>query len=193
MTRKASIISLLQHVRQNPNFYSLDNLVRDFIKKNNLPKGYDVKKTKHGQLIRWRNDHESYLMLSEEGNGIEHLMQPYIGSSNRVFTSNEVYYTLEGEIKGKKLKLEAEISEKQDYVYKKLGNVKEFTAQPVKEGEPKVYKLRHDFKKYWFVIDSKMNVAAFEERLRKSTEKDFKKLDDAGRETLAKAKTKSLD
>jgi hypothetical protein len=185
--------NLLQEVRQNPNFYSLDSLVKDFIKKNDLPKEYDVKDTKHGKLIRWRKDHESYLMLSEERNGIEHLMQPYIGNSERVFTSNEAYYSLEGEIKRKKIKLEAEISERQDYVYKKAGNIPNLIVQPCKDGELKVEKIRIDKEKYWFVIESRMNEAKFKERLRLSTEKSFKEYDEAGRKTAIKAKNKILD
>jgi hypothetical protein len=154
MAKEKSLSSLLQHVEQNSNFYSLDNLVKDFIKKNNLPKVYDTKNTKHGKLIRWRNDHESYFILSQEGNGIEHLFQPYIGNSERVYTSNEAYYSLEGEIKGKKIKLEAEITEKQDYIYKKTRNAPDLASQPVKDGEPKVYKSRQDQSSYWFVIAS---------------------------------------
>ena len=154
MAKKESLSSLLQEVRQNPNFYSLDDLLKDFIKKNNLPKGYDTKETKHGKLIRWRKDHESYFILSQEGNGIEHLFQPYIGNSERVFTSNEVNYSLEGEIKGKKIKLGAEISEKQDYIYKKIRNAPDLAQRPVKDGELKIYKSRIDKEKYWFVIAS---------------------------------------
>ena len=150
---KEDKINLMQQeLRIFPPFYDLDNLAKEFIEKNNLPKDYSAKDTRHGKLVLWTDD--SYFILSQKGNGIENLLQPYIGGNpNHLYKSNKINYFLDGELNGKKVSLEASINETQDYEQKE-NPVRCFAPTYEPNGEPAVCKKRNDKENYWFVVDA---------------------------------------
>ena len=145
---------LLHTLNRSSNFYSLDNLLKDFIKKNNLPKPKLVKDTSKGMIITWQNGSRLnqvilYSRLKNEGTRLEMC----IGGPGK-YTCEEKSYHMEGNLKGKKIYLEAEISETQDYVTKE-SPARCFAPPYEPKGKPKVSKERIDEAKYWFVTDAK--------------------------------------
>jgi hypothetical protein len=135
----------------------LDDLLKDFIKNNNLPKPRLVKTTSKGKMITWQNGSRfNQVILYSEIKNDGSMMQMCLGGPGK-YKFEEVKYCMEGSLKGKKIDLEAEISETQNYE-KKDNPVRCFAPSYEPKGEPEVRKNRIDKEKYWFVTEPRIQI-----------------------------------
>jgi len=125
-------------------FLGLEEIAKDFYKKNNLP-APTIERTEKGLIMLFD---EGYALLDVDYKTKGSLMTD---PSDRRYIEKRAVYTLEGRLKGEKIKLETEITKTTD-----LGKAEKISSD--KHGEPTISVLRRDDKKYWFIIDSRKHL-----------------------------------
>lgn len=149
---KQSLLNALKNWNLKDRFSSLEEVSKDFVKHNNLPKPAKVQETDKGLILDFGET--GLVILSSKSS--ERLpkcnwLNSYIGrNGSHMYTSDEVIYTLSGRLNGKRISLEAEVSYTEDYKMEKHGPP-EFLPTPVATGNDKKYVFRKDNEPYWFL------------------------------------------
>lgn len=152
---KQTLVNALKNWNLKDKFPSLEEVSRDFIKYNNLPKPAKVQETDKGLIFDFGETGLVILSYKSpdriERGGLEN----YIGGNgSHMYARDEVIYTLSGRLNDKRISLEAEISYTKDYKMEKHGPP-EFLPTSVATGNNKKYIFRKDNESYWFLEKAK--------------------------------------
>ncbi len=139
-----------------PNIPSLEDIAKDFIKKNKLPKPKRQEEVAERYIIDWDDEHKSRVVLYSETKGSLASPQPIYGGGEGALLVNNYY--LEGNINGEKANLEASIFCKQSYSRTPRVRTGPQTSKGgglVPEGGFSYRYFRSDKSPLWFVTDAK--------------------------------------
>ncbi len=150
--RKQSLLDALKNYRLiKDKFPSLEEVSKDFVKHNNLPKPAKVQETDSGLILYLGKTGLVILSSKSSDRILESDFQPYIGGDgSHKYTCDRMIYTLSGKLNGKRISLKTEMSYTEDYKMEKHGPP-EFLPTPVATGNDKKYVFRKDNEPYWFL------------------------------------------
>ena len=133
----------------------LEEVLEYFCRKNDISKEYKITKTSKGLIVSW-NDKDG-ILLSQRGGDLSDWLNPKLnpylgGNENYRQTSQEKIYELIGELKGKEINLEVEVSVTEDYEMKKDARFCGCcTPKPFLIDKRKRFIFRKDNERYWFL------------------------------------------